>query len=98
MKEPTKAILVIDMPECCLDCPCSYTYGYRIGTPTSDICEVVDRKLSKENMNDKKPDWCPLKPMSKRIGSASEYGSDEVYIKHLINWKKEIDEILGDEE
>lgn len=39
-----------------------------------------------------------LKPMPKRIGSASEYGSDEVYIKHLINWKKEVDEILGEQE
>ena len=48
--------------------------------------------------------WCSeyhtdsLKPMPKRIGSASEYGSDDEYIKRLIIWKKEIDEILGEEE
>lgn len=39
-----------------------------------------------------------LKPIPQQIKSASEYGSDEVYIKHLINWKKEIDEILGGKE
>lgn len=69
-----KAILVVDMPECCLDCPCS---GFTIGTPTSDICEIVDRKLSKENMENKIPNWCPLKPISDIKAKELENGSLE---------------------
>lgn len=68
----TKSILIIETPECCLDCPCSYSYGYKIGTPTDDVCEAMDdRRLTKENMKNEIPNWCPLKPLGKRIG---DYG------------------------
>lgn len=84
-----KAILVIDMPTRCDECRLHYT------DMLGCYCILNDDEETKRY---KKPNWCPLKPMPKRIGSASEYGSDEVYIKHLINWKKEIDEILGETE
>ena len=78
-----KAILVIDMPKNCAECKLMYLQG--IG---ESICNAVDWE--------KRPSWCPLKEMPNKLKSASEYGSDEEYIKRLIIWKKEIDEILGD--
>lgn len=68
-----KAILMLnEMPECCLDCPCSYTYGYRVGSPTDDVCEIDNRKLTKENMNNKTPDWCPLIEINDNIAKLIE--------------------------
>ena len=48
----SKAILVMDMPKCCYQCPCfsiTECRAYKCGTKVED-----DRK---------KPDWCPLKEM-----------------------------------
>ena len=44
-----KAILIMDMPSCCGDCPCSYEYGY-------DMCGAMEREID----FDSKPEWCPL--------------------------------------
>ena len=52
----SKAILVIDTPECCIDCPCHFA---------EDIvwCGVKDQELETDDIETYKPDWCPLKPM-----------------------------------
>ena len=47
-----KAILVIDMPKSCEDCPC---------TDYMD-CYVTQKKLE-INWKARKAFWCPLKPM-----------------------------------
>ena len=53
-----KAILVIDMPERCSDCPC-FRYG------VDNYCAVTgDTNYSHNNS---KPDWCPLTPVPKKI-------------------------------
>ena len=46
-----KAILVIDMPATCWDCPCESEYF--CGAACKELFYVEDRK----------PDWCPLKEM-----------------------------------
>lgn len=48
-----KAILVIDMPTDCNECPCYYEEAYR--------CQV--HMETDEDLYDGKPSWCPLKPM-----------------------------------
>ena len=51
-----KAILVVDMPTDCNECPCYYEEGYR--------CQVhmeID-----EHLDHGKPSWCPLKPMPQK--------------------------------
>jgi hypothetical protein len=97
-----KAILIVDKPECCLDCPCSYTYGYHEGDPTDDICEVTEYRLTKENMNERIPTWCPLKPMpEKKELNEFKYRmlvNGEQFFYKDIGWNKCIDEILGEEE
>ncbi len=50
-----KAILVIDMPECCGKCPC-YHEGY-------GHCSINFRFVDDEMQI---PSWCPLKPMLER--------------------------------
>ena len=89
-----KAILIIEMPNKCDEC--NYYDGAMCFLTAEKkwegvFCREVDDWETREK-------WCPLKPIPKKVKSASEYGSDEEYIKHLINWKKEIDEILGEEE
>jgi len=58
-----KAILLIDeMPNNCLDCPCSFV------AKDIHICEALeDVVLSKNNMENERPSWCPLKPMPKSM-------------------------------
>ena len=50
----SKAILVIDMPECCICCPCYNSDG---------LCWAKER-IVKDDF--KKPSWCPLKPLPTR--------------------------------
>lgn len=62
-----KAILVIDMPSCCAECPLmlwdaeSEYYGACCPTLKEDNC-VADSYKENENKGTK-PNWCPLKPM-----------------------------------
>ena len=51
-----KAILVIDMPESCFDCPCESEY----------LCGLARKELFYEA--DRKPEWCPLKEMPNKRG------------------------------
>lgn len=48
-----KAILVMDMPKKCMDCPCEY----------EGRCEV---KFGIYVSLNEKPSWCPLKPMPEK--------------------------------
>ena len=73
-----KSILVIDTPEYCRECPlCAEDHQtYR------DYCRITDDVIWTLD----KPDWCPLKPLPKKIdfNGAFEAG---------YNWF--IDDILG---
>lgn len=51
-----KAILVIDMPSNCLDCPCEYDYL---------TCKAIDHRLDYVDADNERPSWCPLKPLPK---------------------------------
>ena len=91
-----KSILIIDTPETCGGCPLKY---FDTGDDPYFGNNTYRCVIDNIEVNGSTKDYfCPLKPLPKRVGSASEYGSDEVYIKHLINWKKEIDDIFGEEE
>lgn len=56
-----KAILVIDMPEKCIDCPLCATYAASAWSPREYWCTAYDNK-DVDHPYDDKPDWCPLKP------------------------------------
>lgn len=58
-----KAILVIDIPEKCFDCPMhdwdTQTYGPKI------ICQLIEDS-PRINFGDSRPSWCPLKPLPEK--------------------------------
>ena len=66
-----KAVLVMDMPERCADCP------LRSSEKTSYVCCYLTLKnISSTGYYDKKPDWCPLRELpekkERRIGEHGE--------------------------
>lgn len=63
MAEINKSILVIDTPLRCYDCP-----SYK-GSIRGEMCGVAGNTLTTSELFDttKKPDWCPLRPVPKKI-------------------------------
>ena len=76
-----KAILVMDMPEKCMDCPCEY----------EGRCEV---KFGIYVSLNEKPSWCPLKPMPEK--REPNPLSDSNYFEAM-GWNACIDAICGKE-
>lgn len=66
----SKAILVVDMPNCCNECPICASYAESAWSPREYWCTVSDN--TDVDPYDK-PKWCPLKPAPKK---------DEVYYLH----------------
>lgn len=84
----SKAILVIDMPNHCVDCPCS-------GPISSSYKEYwcgAYRGVIDERLKFDKPSWCPLKEMPKRIPK------EDIEDDTDVGWNACLDEILGDED
>ena len=52
-----KSVLIIDTPKSCLDCPLQ-DYD----------CKAIKDDHKYETREDRRPDWCPLKPLPKEIG------------------------------
>lgn len=55
-----KAVLVMDMPECCADCACSYFE--RDSKELNLICGATGEDAN----NVGKPDWCPLRVLPEK--------------------------------
>ena len=103
-----KAILVINhMPSRCEECPCS-SIDYETDGEMMFTCDAIPfgyLELSEENMIDKKPSWCPLKPMPQKneIKNEEEFMNVcgwmfEVQTGMDIGWNDCIDEIMGETE
>lgn len=100
----TKAILVIDMPNDCLYCPCMRHNIEDDGTMWDD-CKVALRPLTVEE-RDNKPTWCPLIEMPKKIEYSLLFDTDEINGEHKpntnfytkIGYNACVDEILGEKE
>lgn len=86
-----KAVLVMDMPERCADCP------LRNSEKTSYVCCYLTLKnISSTDYYDKKPDWCPLRELPEReteMTDADDLGSD--YVRGTMDgWNACLDMIL----
>ena len=55
-----KAVLVMDIPECCADCCCGYFERY-----TKEL-NLVCGATGEDANNVGKPDWCPLRELPER--------------------------------
>ena len=81
-----KAVLVMDMPECCADCHCGY---FERGTKELNL---VCGATGEDANNVGKPDWCPLRelPEKKKLTYNDLCTDCEVS-----GWNDCLDEILG---
>ena len=80
-----KAVLVIDMPENCMECKLE---GYAENTGET-YCIVNDRETGSY---EEKPDWCPLKPLPEK---KQIHQIDPVFLRGAKNgYNACIDEIL----
>lgn len=79
-----KAILILDMPECCICCPCYNSDG---------LCWAEER-IVKDDF--KKPSWCPLKPLPKREPEHFTSNGEEVHDVYFQGWNDCIDVIVGE--
>ena len=67
----SKAVLVMDIPECCADCPCSF---FERDNPILNlICGVTQE----DAYNVGKPDFCPLRELPEKIPDL-EHGYENV--------------------
>lgn len=58
-----KSVLIIDTPNNCYECPCSNEGGY--------LCQINRRQLE-DDFQDRRPSWCPLKLLPKRMSMRDE--------------------------
>lgn len=86
-----KAVLVMDMPECCADCPCSF---FERDNPILNlICGVTQE----DAYNVGKPDWCPLQelPEKREINHNKNHYISNIWTDaKSVGWNACLDEIL----
>lgn len=87
--QTTKAILVIDMPKSCEDCPCWNADDRK------DWCGATNVTLTGCDIEKERPSWCPLKPMPNKKTIFHEYEFEDLM---NLGWNACIDEILGETE
>ena len=94
-----KAILVMEMPDNCAECPCS--------DECVDMCRQMESVITEEvNGECDKPSWCPLVPMPERKSETEKttYGFGDYDFPLLrenhenIGWNACLDAIEGREE
>ena len=51
----SKAILVIDMPNSCMDCPLCASYEI-VSSVEEYWCDIANKNVNQDG----RPDWCPL--------------------------------------
>ena len=84
----SKAVLVMDMPECCADCACSY---FERGSKELNlICGATGEDAN----NVGKPDWCPLRELPEKIPELKSGYEDISTSIRRVGWNACLDEIL----
>lgn len=79
-----KAVLVMDMPESCWECPCmKELYEYSICEVKTNVCDEYEHN---------RPDWCPLRELPERKKADTDLLTMESGI--VEGWNACLDEIL----
>ena len=87
-----KAILVIDMPMDCYECPCSNEGCY--------LCQIR-RRLLEDDFQDRRPSWCPLRPLPELRDEhchCDNWEQERIFNAESRGFNWCIDEIMGDTE
>lgn len=84
----SKAVLIMDMPECCRKCPLCSIY---------EACMANKMKKTDVNARKSKPDWCPLRELP------DEHNIDATWVGEgwaLFNkgWNACLDAVTGEEQ
>lgn len=86
-----KAVLVIDMPECCGKCKLmdeDYLLNRSCYAHDLDSINITDTKGGK-------PDWCPLRELPEKMVVCGTYPQpDKITPSYKIGWNACIDKIL----
>lgn len=82
-----KAVLVMDMPECCADCYCGYFE--RDTKKLNLVCGATGEDAN----NVGKPDWCPLRELPER--KETNYYMNNKGKGIVEGWNACLDEITG---
>lgn len=86
-----KAVLAMDMPECCADCPCSFFE--RDNSILNLICCVAQE----DAYNVGKPDWCPLWELPEKMEVCGKYPQPRKPVpSYRFGWNACLKAILGD--
>lgn len=83
-----KAVLVMDMPECCANCCCGYFERY-----TKEL-NLVCGATGEDANNVGKPDWCPLRELPEKIPEFKSGYKDLGTSIRLVGWNACLDKIL----
>lgn len=88
-----KAVLVMDMPECCADCYCGH-----FERDTKEL-NLVCGATGEDANNVGKPDWCPLRELPEKNPNNPElkpgvYYTEKGYEVFKSGWNACLDEIL----
>lgn len=83
-----KAVLVMDMPECCVDCCCGYFERY------AKELNLVCGATGEDANNVEKPDWCPLRELPEKIPELKSGYKDLNTSIRRVGWNACLDEIL----
>jgi len=67
----SKSILIIDTPDNCRECPCHFTDMVTFNPKEGEkffsfLCGANNKRLDIEEMNNLRPDWCPLKEVPQK--------------------------------
>lgn len=85
-----KAVLIMDMPECCADCQLADD------DPSGLYCVPADKYYDGEESTEDRASWCPLRELPEReteMTDADDLGND--YVRGTMDgWNNCLDTIL----
>ena len=86
-----KAVLLMDVPETCLDCNLCV-----LDTDGSISCYYNKREIcSNVGENNSRPNWCPLRPLPDRKEITETYKLEDRLPSFKCGWNWCLDEITG---
>ena len=86
-----KAVLLMDVPETCLDCNLCV-----LDTDGSISCYYNKREIcSNVGENNSRPEWCPLRPLPDRKEITETYKWEDRRPSFKCGWNWCLDEITG---
>ncbi len=88
----SKAVLVMDMPECCKDCSCKYP-SYKDDALYD--CAITGKTIPIDGGRyGEKPYWCPLRELPEKMKVCGKYPQpDGITPSYKVGWNACLDKI-----